>query len=53
MARIQRVGRYTLYEWLARFDEHRRSDLHAATTSRTPRAAAGSCGTGSSPGSAS
>jgi transposase len=35
LARTQRVGRSTLYEWLARFEEHRRRDLHAATTTRT------------------
>src|SRR5262245_52627147 len=35
VARSQRVGRSTLYEWAARFDEHRRKDLHAATTTRT------------------
>lgn len=35
VARSQRVGRSTLYEWVARFDEHRRRDLHAATTTRT------------------
>lgn len=35
LARSQRVGRSTLYEWLARFEEHRRGDLHAATTTRT------------------
>src|SRR4051794_40930394 len=35
VARTQRVGRSTLYEWVARFDEHRREDLHAATTTRT------------------
>jgi transposase len=35
VARAQRVGRSTLYEWVARFDEHRRRDLHAATTTRT------------------
>src|SRR5690349_20087649 len=35
LARSQRVGRSTLYEWVARFDEHRRRDLHAATTTRT------------------
>jgi transposase len=35
VARIQRVGRSTLYEWVARFDEHRRRDLHSATTTRT------------------
>jgi transposase len=35
VARTRRVGRSTLYEWLARFDEHRRSDLHAATATRT------------------
>lgn len=35
VARTQRVGRSTLYEWLARFEGHRRKDLHAATTTRT------------------
>lgn len=35
VARNQRVGRSTLYEWVARFEEHRRKDLHAATTTRT------------------
>jgi transposase len=35
LARTQRVGRSTLYEWVARFDEHRRKGLHAATTTRT------------------
>ena len=35
VARSQRVGRSTLYEWVARFDEHRRTDLDAATTTRT------------------
>jgi transposase len=35
VARSQRVGRSTLYEWAGRFEEHRRSDLHAATTTRT------------------
>jgi transposase len=35
VARSRRVGRSTLYEWVARFDEHRRRDLHAATTTRT------------------
>jgi len=35
VAGSQRVGRSTLYEWLARFEEHRRRDLHAATTTRT------------------
>lgn len=35
VARSQRVGRSTLYEWVARFVEHRRKDLHAATTTRT------------------
>src|SRR4051794_23724535 len=35
VARNRRVGRSTLYECLARFEEHRRRDLHAATTSRT------------------
>ena len=35
VARAQRVGRSTLYEWLARFEEHRRRDLEAATTTRT------------------
>ena len=35
VARAQRVGRSTLYEWVARFEEHRLRDLHAATTIRT------------------
>lgn len=35
VVRTQRVGRSTLYEWLARFDEYRRKDLHAATTTRS------------------
>ena len=35
VARSQRVGRSTLYEWVHRFEEHRRRDLHAATTTRT------------------
>lgn len=35
LARTQRVGRSTLYEWLARFREHRRRGLHAAATTRT------------------
>jgi transposase len=35
VSRSQRVGRSTLYEWVARFDEHRRTDLGAATTTRT------------------
>jgi transposase len=35
VARAQRIGRSTIYEWVDRFDEHRRRDLHAATTTRT------------------
>ncbi|HKB01907.1 MAG TPA: helix-turn-helix domain-containing protein [Gemmataceae bacterium] len=35
IARTQRVGRSTIYEWAHRFLEHRRSDLGAATTTRT------------------
>ncbi len=35
VARSQRVGRSTLYERVHRFEEHRRRDLHAATTTRT------------------
>jgi transposase len=35
VARAQRVGRSTLYEWVDRFREHRKGDLHAATTTRT------------------
>jgi transposase len=35
VARNQRVGRSTLYEWVHRFEEHRRADLDAATTTRT------------------
>jgi transposase len=35
VARNQRVGRSTLHEWIHRFEEHRRADLGAATTTRT------------------
>src|SRR5262245_35310630 len=35
IARAQRVGRSTIYEWVHRFLEHRRVDLTAATTTRT------------------
>ena len=35
IARTQRVGRSTIYEWVHRFLEHRRGDLDAATTTRT------------------
>jgi transposase len=35
IARAQRVGRSTIYEWVHRFLEHRRGDLEAATTTRT------------------
>lgn len=35
VARAQRVGRSTLYEWVGRFEGYRRRDLHAATTTRT------------------
>ena len=35
IARTQRVGRSTIYEWVHRFSEHRRADLTAATTTRT------------------
>ena len=35
IARTQRVGRSTIYEWVHRFLEHRRADLAAATTTRT------------------
>jgi hypothetical protein len=35
VVRSQRVGRSTLCEWVGRFAEHRRRDLHAATTIRT------------------
>ncbi|HEY2302731.1 MAG TPA: helix-turn-helix domain-containing protein [Acidimicrobiales bacterium] len=35
VARTQRVGRSTLYEWVGRFEGYRRRDLSAATTTRT------------------
>ncbi len=35
IARTQRVGRSTIYEWVHRFLENRRGDLQAATTTRT------------------
>src|SRR5262245_35497183 len=35
IARTQRVGRATIYEWVHRFLDHRRADLQAATTTRT------------------
>jgi transposase len=34
VARAQRVGRSTLYEWVGRFEGYRRRDRHAATTNR-------------------
>jgi transposase len=41
VARAQRVGRSTLYEWVGRFEGYRRRDLHAATTNRTAPGRAG------------
>jgi transposase len=35
VARSQRVGRSTLYEWVDRFREHRKGDLQAAAPTRT------------------
>jgi transposase len=35
IARTQRVGRSTIYEWVHRFLDRRRADLQAATTTRT------------------
>ena len=35
IARTQRVGRSTIYEWVHRFLDNRRGDLRAATTTRT------------------
>jgi transposase len=35
VARAQRIGRSTLYEWVGRFEGYRRRDLHSATSTRT------------------